>query len=282
MIVQITRTRNELFLLKKMLPIWKNFSDGFVFMVNESEDGTYEYLLENSKKYNILSIIKTNRSEKSLAIESDERQKLFDVGKSYSDKIICLDSDEYLDGFMTKEKLNLLMEHNKNTVFYLRWIQYTDKHKIRVDGPWKCVWSADRIGSYQEPCNFTHRVMHTTHLPIPKNIVKIELSDLFVAHLQWLDKRSVALKQYFWKITDFVNKIEFGAQTISPSEYDNSVNNFNWDYEFFQFPLKVNSNIYSENRDLSKDYRWNFIKNNIKKYNIPNLNDWGMKIHGDK
>ena len=23
------------------------------------------------------------------------------------------------------------------------------------------------------------------------------------------------------------------------------------------------------------------IKENIKKYNIPNLNDWGMNIHGD-
>ena len=60
MIVQITITRNELFLLKEMLPIWKKYSDGFVFYVDNSTDGTYEFLEENKEKYNILSILKIN------------------------------------------------------------------------------------------------------------------------------------------------------------------------------------------------------------------------------
>lgn len=281
MIVQITLTRNELFLLKQMLPVWQKYADAFVFMVDESEDGTYEYLLENKEKYNILSVFSVNRTKENLVVESEVRQRLFDEARKYSDKIICLDSDEYLDGFMTKEKLNSLLENNKNTVFNLRWIQYAEKYKIRVDGPWCCIWSADRIGSYQDPCCFSYKVMHTTHLPVPKNTLKMELSDLFVAHLQWLDKKSVALKQYFWKVVDYVNRTEFNASTISPSDYDQSVNNFDWAYEFFQFPLKVNPSIYSENRDMTKDYKWKFIKENIKKYNIPNLNDWGMEIHGE-
>jgi len=281
MIVQITMTRNELFLLKKMLPIWKKFADAFVFMVDDSIDGTYEYLSENKEKYNILSIIKTNRCENNLVVESEVRQKLFDEARKYSEKIICLDSDEYLDGHMTKEKLNSMLENNKNTVFHLRWMQYTEKFKVRVDGPWKCIWSADRIGSYQDPCNFSYRVMHTTHLPIPNNTVRMEINDLFVAHLQWLDKKSVALKQYFWKVTDYVNKKLFDVDTVSPSDYDHSVNNFNWTNDFFQFPLKVSPNIYTEDRDITKDYKWKFIRENVKKYDIPNLNDWGMGIHGD-
>ena len=123
--------------------------------------------------------------------------------------------------------------------------------------------------------------MHTSHLPNPINTRKLELSDLFVAHLQWLDKKSVALKQYFWKIVDYVNKTQFDASTVSPSDYDHSVNNFDWNYEFFQFPLKVSPNIYSEDRNINSDYKFKFIRENIKKYNIPNLNDWEMGIHGD-
>ena len=49
MIVQITITRNELFLLKEMLPIWKKYSDGFVFYVDNSTDGTYDILILNKK-----------------------------------------------------------------------------------------------------------------------------------------------------------------------------------------------------------------------------------------
>lgn len=285
MIVQITRTRNELFLLEKMLPIWKKYADGFVFLIDNSDqeesDNTYLFLKENKEKYNILNILKTNRKEENLQVESVERQKLFDEAFKYSKKIICLDTDEYLDGHITKEKLNYLLDNNKDTLFYLRWIQYVDRHKIRTDGPWKCVWSADRIASYENHYKYVDRVMHTTHLPIPPKIMRLEISDIFVAHLQWLDKKSVALKQYFWKITDYVNKLKFNADIIQPKAYDESVGNFNWNCEFFQFPLKVNSSIYSEDRDITKDYKWKFIQENIKKYNIPNLNDWGMGIHGD-
>jgi hypothetical protein len=281
MIVQISLTRNELFLIKKMLPLWQKFCDAFVFMVDDSEDGTWEFLEQNKEKYNILSILKTNRKNDQLIVESEIRQRLFDEARKHSDKIICLDTDEYLDGYMTKEKLEKLLDENKNTVFHLRWMQYTEKFKVRVDGPWRCIWSADRIGSYEEPCFYNYRSMHSTHLPIPKNTVKMEINDLFVAHLQWLDKKSVALKQYYWKITDYVNRKLFNANTVLPSDYDNSVNNFNWTNEFFQFPLKVSSDLFTEDRDITKDYKWQFVKENVKKYDIPNLNDWGMEIHGD-
>ena len=60
MIVQTTITRNELFLLKEMLPLWQNYADAFVFMVDDSTDGTYEYLMDNRKQFNILSVIPSN------------------------------------------------------------------------------------------------------------------------------------------------------------------------------------------------------------------------------
>ena len=52
MIVQITMTRNECFLLKELLPIWSKYADGFVFLNDDSTDDTAQFLEENKEKYN--------------------------------------------------------------------------------------------------------------------------------------------------------------------------------------------------------------------------------------
>jgi len=277
MIVQITRTRNELFLIKEMLEIWKNYADGFVFLDDRSTDGTYDFLIENKKKYNILSVLKNNLTDDELSIETNERQYLYDEALKYSNNIICLDSDEYLDGKLSKKELEEILNLNKNTVFYLHWIQYTNKNEIRVDGPWKTNFK-DRIGTYEYRAIFQPAQMHSTHLPhTGKNLI-IDKPFLFIAHLQWLDKKSAAIKQYFWKITDYINRLKFNIETVPVTAYDQSVNNFNWEYEIFDFPLKVNYDIYT-NQNIEMNYKYKFIKDNIQKYQIPNLNDWGKNIH---
>ena len=50
MIVQITLTRDELFIINEMLPLWQKYADAFVFMDDNSVDGTYEFLMENKEK----------------------------------------------------------------------------------------------------------------------------------------------------------------------------------------------------------------------------------------
>ena len=93
MIIQITLTKNELFILKEMLPHWKKYADAFIFMDDSSTDGTYEYLLENKDKYNILNILRTDTHiENKCDIESNNRQLLYDEAFKYSGKIICLDT----------------------------------------------------------------------------------------------------------------------------------------------------------------------------------------------
>ena len=101
---------------------------------------------------------------------------------------------------------------------------------------------------------------------------------LFIAHLQWLDKETVAIKQYYWKITDYVRNKRFGTITASASAYDASVNNFDWEYNSFDFPLKVRYDVYPK-ENLTTSYKYKYIRESIKQYNIPNLNDWGMGIH---
>jgi hypothetical protein len=279
MIVQITITRNELFLLKEMLPLWQKYADAFVFMDDNSTDGTYEYLMENKDKFNILSVMKSeiNRDDISTQIESEFRQRLYDEAFKYSGNIICLDTDEYIDGQLSKEQLNQIMDNNKDMLFHMRWIQYTGENQIRIDGPWKVNYK-DRVASYSTRALFKNAQMHSEHLPVPQKQAIIEISNLFIAHLQWLCKNTVAVKQYFWKITDYVVNKRFGVQTTHPSAYDASVNNFNWQYESFSFPLKVDPKIYDKH-DIKSSYKYLYIKENVEKYNIPNLGDWGMGIH---
>jgi hypothetical protein len=277
MIVQITRTRDELFLIKEMLPIWQKYADGFVFLVDTCTDGTYEFLKENSQKYNILSILQINRDEEKLAIESDARQMLFDEAFKFSGKILCLDSDEYFDGNVTKAQLNEVLENNKDTLFYTQWIQYIGKNEIRTDGKW-ANHPVDRIGSYSKRTLFKTKQMHSEHLPVPDKQMSIAVPHLFVSHLQWIDKKAVAIKQYYWKIEDYVNRARFNADTIDYREYDSSVQNLKWNPVPFPFPLKARTDIY-QMQDLMQNYKYRFIKDSIEKYNIPNLNDWGMGIH---
>lgn len=277
MIVQMTLIKNELFLLKEMLPIWQKYADGFVFMDDMSDDGTYEFLLENKEKYNILNVLRTNKTEDVVLIESEIRQKLFDEAFKYSGKLLCLDTDEYLDGTVTKQQLEDILDQNKDVLIHLQWIQYVGETKIRVDGPWGMNFK-DRLGSYTKMAQFKNMQMHSEHMPRPEREGSMQVPYLFIAHLQWLDKKTVAVKQYFWKVTDFVNRIKFGVETIPSSAYDASVNNFNWDVQTFSFPLKVSKNIFSEQK-IEESYKYKFIKESVKKYNISNLNDWGMNIH---
>ena len=277
MIVQITLTRNELFLIKEMLPLWQRYADAFVFMVDRSDDGTLEFLEENKDKYNILSVLTTGVTENAPPIESEIRQRLFDEAFKHSGNIICLDTDEYLDGTLTKEQLEIILDANKDTLIHAQWIQYTNINEIRVDGPWGFNFK-DRIGSYSKPTKFKSAQMHSEHLPVPEKQGTIDASRIFIAHLQWLDKKAVAIKQYYWKIVDYVNRTQFGVDTIPASAYDASVNNFNWQCKTFDFPLKVSYDVYSK-QPLENNYKYNYIKTSVKKFNIPNLNDWNMGIH---
>jgi hypothetical protein len=277
MIVQITLIKNELFLLKEIIPQWQKYADAFVFMDDNSDDGTYEYLIENKEKFNILNVLRTNTGKDELAIESNIRQRLFDEAFKHSGNIICLDTDEYLDGTMNKQELESILDSNTDTLFHAQWIQYTDKNQIRVDGPWRHNLK-DRIGSYRNKASFKDAQMHSEHLPVPAKQAIIPAPAIFIAHLQWLDKKTVAIKQYFWKITDHVNRLKFNAKTIPASAYDASVNNFNWEYADIAFPLQVDPSVYSK-QDINNNYKYQFIKEKIKEYNIPNLNDWDMGIH---
>lgn len=280
-IIQISMIKNEMHLLKHMLPLWKKYADGFVFLDDQSTDGTYEFLLENSSKYNIICVLRTEQKADEISFfESTSRQQMFDEAIKHSNKIICLDADEYLDGNLSKEELLRLLNDNPDTLFYSKWIQYTGKNEIRVDGKWKVHW-VDRFASYSGKAVYKHKQTHGEHLPIPSKQVSIDYPHLFVSHLAWLpNKRSLGVKQYHYKIWDYVNKLEHGVDIINPVEYDYSVNNFNWTCVAFPFPLQVPLDVYSViDKNIENSLQYQYIKENVKKYSIPNLNDWGMEIH---
>jgi len=274
MIVQITMARNELPLIKEMLPIWSKYSDGFVFLLDSNTDDTEIYLNEVKSKYNILEVLTHTESDTDVKIETNIRQLLFDTAKKYSNNIICLDADEYLDGTMSKDELLHIMESNPNTVFNLKWIQYTSVNTIRVDGPWKDNWK-DRIGNYVDSYQFQRAQTHSTHLPIPEKQLMINPAQLFIAHLQWLDKTYVAIKQYYWKVVDYVNHKKYNVDIVGYVAYDASVNDFNWTEEYTYDLLKINPVLF-ENIAIRNNYRLTYIKEQTKLHNIPNLGNWNF------
>jgi len=278
MIVQITITRDECFLLKEQLPIWQKYADGFVFMVDcRTTDNTREFLEKNKEKYNILEVIEWYWDSDPHEQETHARQTLFDAGRKYSNKIICLDTDEYLDGPATKEQLKKVLDDNPDTLFFLQWMQYTSKNYRRVDSVWRDVFH-DRIGSYTEPAFYGKAFMHTSHLPGTQKVIRIDPKHLFIAHLQWLDKRWVGIKQYYWKVWDYVSHKELGVNIINKNDYDVSVNNFNWEYEKIFYPLKIDEKIFST-QDVKSNTKLKYIVEQTQKHNVPNLGDWGMYIY---
>lgn len=276
MIVQISIIRNDLLLIKKMLPIWKEYSDGFVFYVDTSENELVEYLNSVKTEYNILELIVNNRDEGDLTFETDMRQKLFDVGRKYSDYIVCLDADEYLSGTLNKQALLEILTKNKDTVFYLRWRQYTSVNTIRTDGPWLENFK-DRIGSYTTPCLFDKIQRHSTHLPIPNNTIVIPDSDLHIVHLQWMNKLYVAIKQYFWKVCDYITENIHNMPIAGISAYDSSINDFNWEEEYVDELCRVPSWVFEE-LAVKDNYRIDFIKEMTNRFSIPDLGTWGYDI----
>lgn len=273
MIVQITLARNERVLIEELLPIWKQYADGFVFLLDKNTDNTRDYLESVKEQYNILEILEVNEPDSKLPIETDKRQLLFDTARKYSNNIICLDADEYLDGELSKEELEIILKNNPDTVFFLSWIQYTSVNTIRVDGPWRHNLK-DRIGSYNSDVKFSRAQMHSTHLPLTTKQLAIPQDKLFIAHLQWLNKTYVAIKQYYWKVEDYVNNMLHGTEVAGNNAYDASVNNFVWEEEYTMVPLKVKPWIFEEIATYN-NYRLASINNRTQQYNIPNLGNWG-------
>jgi hypothetical protein len=272
-IVQVTLARNELTLIKHMLPLWSRYVDGFVFMLDRNTDATKQYLESVRDQYNILEVLESNDTEQELSVETNIRQRLFDTGRKYANHIICLDADEYLDGELTKQDLQHILDSNPNTIFHLRWVQYTSVNTIRIDGPWLNNFK-DRIGTYNKAATFLYAQMHSTHLPFPENQATIDPEKLFIAHMQWVNKTFVAIKQYFWKTTDYVNSHTFGVQVAGNDAYDASVNNFDWEEEYTFTPMKINPVVFEQSA-IHNNYRLSFIKEQTAKHNIPNLGSWG-------
>lgn len=272
MIVQISMIRNELPLVRELLPIWKKYADGFVFLLHKNTDDTFEYLEQVKDEYNILEVIKRDEND-DLLIETDNRQLLFDTGIKYSKNIICLDADEYLDGRLEKHELERILEDNQNTTFHLQWIQYTSINTIRVDGPWKFNLK-DRIGNFDDKSLFVKTQKHSNHLPSNEIHKRIEKDDLFIAHLHWLNKTYAAIKQYYWKVEDYVNNKKFGVDVVGNKAYDDSVNDFDWDEEY-TFDLLKASPWIMDDITIENNYRISLLKDNIERYEVPNLGSWG-------
>ena len=277
-IIQMTLTRDELYLLEDLIPIWTEHADGFVFMLDNCTDGTYEFLMDNREKYNIHSVLQTGLDENEFRQEHTVRETLFKEARKFSSKITCLDTDEYFDGVWDKKFLHGVLDGNPDVCIFTNWLQYVDRDNVRVDGPWDNAMQ-DRLCNYTGDVAFKEKQRHAEHMPREGlETDQVKPPNFFISHLQWLDKPTVALKQYYWKVTDYVNNLKSGCDIAKVTDYDESVNDFKWETAKIPIPLKVSPEIYKK-VNLEETYKYKEVKRLIKEYNVPNLCDWGMNIH---
>jgi len=85
-------------------------------MIDTNTDETVSYLNSVKDEFNILEVLEYEKDENSVAIETNEKQILFDAAFKYSNKLIYLDADEYLDGNMTKNEVEILLDNNPDTL----------------------------------------------------------------------------------------------------------------------------------------------------------------------
>ena len=252
---------------------------GLCFMMIGSTDDTFEYLNSCKDEYNILSIIRGDVQydpPTDCKVKSDVRGELCREGYKFSNKLLCLDTDEYLDGSISKDQFEKLIDMNPDTLMLLRWVQYTGKNTIRTDGSWKVNFK-DRIGHYTTTPTFDYCHRHSLHVPTSRKVAYFNPDELFLSHIQWLDKQWVGIKQYYWKVIDYIDKVQHQALVDEPSAYDASVNNFNWEYENFPYSLKIREDIFKI-QDISKNDKLQFIRKYTNELKIPNLGNWGFTL----
>ena len=51
MIIQISMVRDEVSLIKELLPIWNQYADGFVFLLDRCTDNTLDYLNQVKREF---------------------------------------------------------------------------------------------------------------------------------------------------------------------------------------------------------------------------------------
>ena len=88
MIIQIAQLRNELPLIKELLPLWTKYADGFIFLLDTNTDDTLEYLKEVKEHYNILEVLTYTESVNAVKMETKDLIKNVNLKVLYEKEII--------------------------------------------------------------------------------------------------------------------------------------------------------------------------------------------------
>ena len=265
MILQLTKLIHSKYFIEQLIPLWKEYADGFIFYDELLNDELYNYLVQNKEKFNILDIIRPSTSQKTILDNIDHI--LFKSGLKYTNNILVLDSNEYIDGNISKDELNEIFKKNNNSKIYIKSLQYTSCNTIRTNIPWRDTFKIKAIIFNEE-----------SSINIIDNFDKaiIDPEKLFIVNLACLDKHRAAIDTYYKKIQNWLlNKN--GQNTVPLSDYDTVMSNFIWEEEYVLYPLKLKSDfeIYD---NILLTQKQSFILDNIIKYNIPNLNNWEIDI----
>jgi len=192
-VICVTPVRNEAHHLPWFLGCAATWADRIIIADQRSTDGSREIAARHPK----VRLIEND------SVEYDEARRqrlLLDAAREEAGRrvIIALDADEALSAnWRDSPEWTSILAAAPGTVFRFPWAN------IRPDR--KSYWLADRpvaFGLADDGSAHTGTRLHSTRIPAPASAPSLELRDVVVMHLQYVDWPRMASKQRWYQVME--------------------------------------------------------------------------------
>src|SRR5262249_16995374 len=204
-LICLTPTRNEAWIIKQFLAAAKNWADHIVVADQGSTDGTFEELKSTPSVQVIIN--------DSLVFDEAYRQSiLLDRARQFEGKriLIGLDADEALSANCLESKeWKQIADAEPGTILRFRW--------VNILPGFKEVWippGYNAFGFVDDGSDFTGWRIHSPRVPQPENAPVIDLDEIVVLHFQYVAWERMIAKHRWYQAWEHLKHQQKGPLEI--------------------------------------------------------------------
>lgn len=198
-IICVTPIKNEEWILDKFLQATSLWADYIILADQQSTDRSREIASEYAK----VILIDNNTN----AYNEHERFQLLikEARKIDGNRLlIALDADEILTpDFASKDSWRKMLDASPGTVIKFQWANIYPGYKKYWNHGFNFPW-----GFMDDGSPYKGLKMHSPRLPLPLNAPEVNLDDIKVMHLQYLDWGRYKSKHRWYMLYEFINHPE--------------------------------------------------------------------------
>jgi len=204
-LICLTPTRNEAWIIKQFLAAAKNWADHIVVADQGSTDGTFEELKSTPGVQVIIN--------DSLVFDEAYRQSiLLNCARQFEGKriLIGLDADEALSANCLESKDWERIEDAKpGTVLRFRWVNILPGFTRAWIPP-----SHSAFGYVDDGCDFSGWRIHSPRVPQPSGAPVLDLDEIVVLHFQYVAWARMIAKHRWYQAWEHLNDEQKGPLQI--------------------------------------------------------------------